>query len=382
MADIIVDTYKLDQYAQRLNKVNARLVQLDIRLDALYMRAGLLESWNLFRADARIYYNPRIKKCSLFLERVASDFISVEKLLSSEDPANFIEKSPSKDGWAEIFNKFIGQVGFLGGVVSFLQKPFVRWMDHGEFNLGFTSWTSVAQYAKSGVSWLKGIYKWFDSNRDLNKLSRMLPDQARKTRIKRLFGLNKKFDGHKLRASVAKSWTMRFKNNFRNTLSEELKSYTSGGAKSVFAWLGVGLTALSNSCSNYDEYKSGKISGKRAVAETVTETVIDIGKDLIIGAAVGAAIGTVFSSAPVVLVGAAAVGATYLLDWGCKKITGKLCKEEKGFTEAVSDFVLDVGEKIDTVGKKVVSSAISSLKNGFPKLKLPGGIGFKPLFNY
>lgn len=91
--------------------------------------------------------------------------------------------------------------------------------------------------------------------------------------------------------------------------NKALESYTSGGAKAAFAWAGLGLAAVSNSISNMEEHKSGKISAKRA-------------------------------------------GVPAGLDWTCKKITGGTCGEEKGITEAVSDFTLDVGEAAISAGKK------------------------------
>ena len=50
MADLIVDTYKLNQYAGRLSSVNNKINQLDSRLDSLYWRVGLLGLWNLIQA--------------------------------------------------------------------------------------------------------------------------------------------------------------------------------------------------------------------------------------------------------------------------------------------------------------------------------------------
>ena len=38
MADLIVDTYKLNQYAQRISRVNARIDKIDSRLNKLYFR--------------------------------------------------------------------------------------------------------------------------------------------------------------------------------------------------------------------------------------------------------------------------------------------------------------------------------------------------------
>lgn len=89
MADIIVDTYKLDRYAQRIAAVNSRINRLDRRMDSLYTRVGLLGLWNLMQADALTCYSWRLVRCQSYLEQTAADFESVERVLLGQDPANF-----------------------------------------------------------------------------------------------------------------------------------------------------------------------------------------------------------------------------------------------------------------------------------------------------
>lgn len=89
MADIIVDTYKLNQYAQRIADVNRRINRLDYRLNSLYSRVGLQGLWNLMQADALTCYSWRLLRCQSFLLQTASDFDKVERELVSEDPMHF-----------------------------------------------------------------------------------------------------------------------------------------------------------------------------------------------------------------------------------------------------------------------------------------------------
>ena len=264
-------------------------------------------------------------------------------------------------------------MGFFGNVFAFFTKPIATWIDSGTFQIGVTGASAVTSLIKDGNSTLKGLYEWSKSNKDLDKLARMLPERAKEVRIKRLFGLNDMFAGH---ASQASSWSTRFTNNFHE-MKSPFESYTSGGAKAAFAWVGLGLTAISNTISNIDEHKSGKISTKRAVAETITETAIDVGKGWLIGTGVAATVG----SAPVLVVGAITVGVSVGLDWACKKITGAVCGEEKGLTETVSDLVLDVGEAAISAGKKVVTSVVSNVKSGWSNLTSSFKRGFSPLFS-
>lgn len=88
MADIIVDTYKLNQYAQRIATVNSRINRLDRRMDSLYTNVGLSGLWNLLQADALTCYSWRLVRCQSYLEQTASDFETVERILLGMDPAN------------------------------------------------------------------------------------------------------------------------------------------------------------------------------------------------------------------------------------------------------------------------------------------------------
>ena len=76
---IIVDTYKLERYAQRLNDVNRRINNVDRRLDSLYWKVGLLDIWKLLQADILTGYSWRLNRCAAYLNDTASDFANVEK---------------------------------------------------------------------------------------------------------------------------------------------------------------------------------------------------------------------------------------------------------------------------------------------------------------
>ena len=89
MADIIVDTYKLNQYAQRIATVNSRISCLDHRLDSLYWRVGLQGLWNLLQADALTCYSWRLVRCQSYLQQTAAEFEQVEKNLGEMDPLSF-----------------------------------------------------------------------------------------------------------------------------------------------------------------------------------------------------------------------------------------------------------------------------------------------------
>ena len=80
---IIVDTYKLNQYAQRLQTVNSRVTKLDGRLDSLYSRVGLFDLWNLMKADLLVGYSWRLNRCTDYLSDVVTYFDKAERDIKS-----------------------------------------------------------------------------------------------------------------------------------------------------------------------------------------------------------------------------------------------------------------------------------------------------------
>ena len=80
---IVVDTYKLNNYAQRLQKINGRITKLDRRLDNLYWRVGLLDLWKLMQADALTGYSWRLSRCASYLYETASTFEIAESAISN-----------------------------------------------------------------------------------------------------------------------------------------------------------------------------------------------------------------------------------------------------------------------------------------------------------
>lgn len=75
---IKLDTYKLRDYAQRLDNVNKRAKDLDRRLKSLYGKIGLLDLFNLIKADILIGESWKISQCSAYLRETADDFDNAE----------------------------------------------------------------------------------------------------------------------------------------------------------------------------------------------------------------------------------------------------------------------------------------------------------------
>lgn len=81
---IRLDTYKLQNYADRLRNINKRLNNLDRRMDSLYWNAGFSDLLTLMQADLLTGESWRIKKCILYLEDTADDFKAVEQKIISQ----------------------------------------------------------------------------------------------------------------------------------------------------------------------------------------------------------------------------------------------------------------------------------------------------------
>lgn len=150
--------------------------------------------------------------------------------------------------------------------------------------------------------------------------------------------------------SWADAYSKTFKDAFDVSPVEAGKKFN--GAK-VAGW---GLALAANGFSNYEEYKSGKISGYRAFGETAVETGIDIAKGAAITAAVAAGAAALGVAAPAVVVAGAGVVVSAGLDFVCKKVTGAVLGEEKSLTETVSDFVIDRAVDVMQEATAAVSS--------------------------
>lgn len=80
---IKVDTYKLRNYASRIQSVNRRVSGLDRRMDSLYRKVGLLDLWNLMQADLMTGYSWRLLRAASYLNDTASDFDAIESELTN-----------------------------------------------------------------------------------------------------------------------------------------------------------------------------------------------------------------------------------------------------------------------------------------------------------
>ncbi len=96
MSEVIVDTYKLNQYAQRISKVQSRVTKLDNRMDRLYFKVGLQGLFDLMEADALVGFNFKLLFCQSYLSTTADKYEQLEKHLREQDIENFTPPKKEK----------------------------------------------------------------------------------------------------------------------------------------------------------------------------------------------------------------------------------------------------------------------------------------------
>lgn len=75
---ILLDTYSLTSYAQRLNAVSTRVSNVDSRLNSLYWRVGLLDLWKLRQTNILNPYRWWLNRCAAYLTETADSFNNAE----------------------------------------------------------------------------------------------------------------------------------------------------------------------------------------------------------------------------------------------------------------------------------------------------------------
>lgn len=156
--DIILNTAALQSYAQRINNVNNRIKRLDIRLNSLYTKVGLLGLYNLITADLLVCYSRRLQLCSNYLNQTAATFNSTENQLKALNPSSFSSSAfawinpyfyPSTDRYRkpdywEHFNAAIkrGAIAYGAATTVFSYIKENIWDEYWKGNLTYTDGSS------------------------------------------------------------------------------------------------------------------------------------------------------------------------------------------------------------------------------------------------
>lgn len=251
--------------------------------------------------------------------------------------------------------------GYFGAILSFGSGIY-----NGILGIvgGENTYKLTAKNIKTGSKAIKSLLKFSKDYKNIGLIERAVGKGNTKAMwLDRFLGLN---DTLKSKASKATAFGNRFKRNFGQSVKNSFKDlgFKNGKAAGALSWLAIVCDGVINYFNNQEEMKTDGISKSRAWAETISETVIDFGKGVAIGAAVTAGLGAAIGSAPVVAVAAGTAAISVGLDYVTKKFTNG----EKGFTEFVSDGVLDLGKKgLDAVSD-LGKAAKTDLQNGFNKI--------------
>ncbi len=163
MSDIVINTYNLKQYAQRMGNVNSRITKLDWRLKTLYSQVGLQGLLSLIQADAMTCYSWRLLRCQSYLNQTATDFEKTENYISQFDPANFRLPSPT-DVWLDFvrsnsstWNSHLRNIQrtfrnrYSLGLVGFGAVESALWLMHTDAWTAF--WGGDLSYSYDGSVW-------------------------------------------------------------------------------------------------------------------------------------------------------------------------------------------------------------------------------------
>lgn len=329
-ATMKVRTDTLNMAAQRLAATAGELESLCASLPRIMSPSLMKTSRELNACKTRSHaLASRMRRVSNGT-RVASRILSsceqglVRKARWAEKADGHSEKS-NHDVNDLIFDA-IGGLGLPGGIIGGLLK----------WNYDPSTKNLVKFVSKGG----KSIVKWAGFEKDLTDIERN----------RKLFGLDK----YLKTPSEAAKWGTRFKENFEQGFMKGFWDNAKDGkvvdkgklASNLFTW---GAAAITSGIDNYQEYKSGKISGDRAVIEWGVETVATVALTAAIGGAIAALGGSVIA----VAVGGAVV--KWGADWVCKQVTGKGVVESVGY--AVGE-VYDFGKKVNTEINKIVQKGV------------------------
>lgn len=334
-----------------LNKVQKRLQKQTDLMDA-YVKVLETTNDNFRHKDAMLKQDA---KALIYEMNNISAVLSEMKIPQTKISCNIDEKLRKLSTIEYLFGKktadstgkwiwdTLKKAGHAGAVIAF-----------GDGIIGGIKKGDGVKLAKTAYAAWKSIKDFSKDVKNMGMVKRMLhPDTIKTSWKRRIFGVTDYFTKATGKASQAKNFKTRFYNNFQKAGSKEI---------SKVAWKSFAISAIFNSISNKQEFESGKINAKRAVAETIVETVVDTTVDIVVTSAVAAAVGATAVAlgatvaAPAVVVASGVIGVKIGLDAVTKWSTGG----EAGFTEVVSDGIIDCAIAIGKGVSKVFTKSIST----------------------
>lgn len=332
----------------KMNKLNSTLSQ-QISLSEQYKTTfanvvnSLKETDEKFGNESRDIFD-KIKEVVSDIKKNIYDFLFASKMEKYAKTSELFLKGKSilsavgTFGW-ELLQK-AGHLGAIFGIVSDFSKDGVK---------------GILKGGKGVYDFFKGV---IDDAKDLKKIARtgISTKQMWKERI---LGIRDYFKKEKITASVAKNPYTRWRNNL-NKIAGTMDEFKDVKKVSKGTWFSLAFDGIINTIDNYTEHDG--FSG-RMVAETVVETAWDVGVTAAATATVAAAVGAVCGGAPAIVV----AGGVYLVKTGLDAVTNWATGTDKGFTEVVSDGLIDFAEAAGNKLGNFLSKASDSIGAGWKK---------------
>lgn len=393
MAEFKVKTGRLDSavgnletYAAQLSQINTEITSIKNDL-GFKIRSSVQIGSKLNNISGDVIKEQRVmKKMSSSLSSIAIKYNSVENSIynnatglksignafstnvseSTGEKKSTVKKEeqnePFKWNLLSFLQNEIGKIGTIGSWTTAVWKNIVAKdkKDKDKARVGLVK-CAVDTVGKVVGVVSKGGSKanWRDFFLGTGNVTDKLEESWKETQItlESVLGV-KSFKS--FRTTTKTAWSNGWK-EFSFSNAEKISSKIKVGAK----WAGTLLSGVTNFIGNIDEQKksNGAMSNRRVAEETVTETVIDVAKGIALGAL---ATGAIVTFAPALATGAAGAlvvgGATVAASWGLDLLAGgithKFTGEQKNFTEAVSDFLLNniFDPLVDKIGAKVTAN--------------------------
>lgn len=266
------------------------------------------------------------KKLSAALRNAARLYAAADKNIGDK---KFGAAKKKKSGALSLDFGILEKVGIIGGGYGAVKNfaDGVKNVQAGKWALGVKDIISSGETLFSAFKTARKA----DEELSLYKLFKPSKKDYNTFWWKNALGFRDYFDVNGLGAvSKASKFTTRWAENAKKVAGKELK------VGSLAA--GVLVYGICNGLSNYDKYKSGKISADKAVKKTFVQTALDVSLDAGLKIAVAAGMVAAFGGAPVIAVAACTFLVKKGLDVATESLTGG---EYDGLTDWASDKIVD-----------------------------------------
>ncbi len=333
MADLVVNTSLLNDRGSDFEKISKKISAIanetDKTIKSLNFSGRLTVAFDRSGRNFKATINTsasNARKLSGALKNAARLYAQTDKNVGDK---KFGAAKKKKSGALSLDFGILEKVGIIGGGYGAVKKlsDGVKNVQAGKWALGVKDIISSGETLFSAFKTARkadeelALYKWLKpSKKDYNTFW-----------WKNALGFRDYFDVNGLGAvSKASKFTTRWAENAKKVAGKELKV----GSLAV----GALVSGICNGLSNYDKYKSGKISANKAVKKTIVQTTLDVALDAGLKIAVAAGMVAAFGGAPVLVVAA----GTFLIKKGLDVATESLSKGKyDGLTDFASDKIVD-----------------------------------------